>query len=666
MQFIRRSLGAKVLFLTSGLTILAFLGLFLANSYWQRKGILHEIETGAERTSRLVQMAIEEPMRQGNNEETIHQFEKIGKEYGKFTISITNHSGNVTYATKPELLRKDLGQVMDGQVAELLGQSLASETKRGELIRMAGTPYFLEVATIPNEPRCYHCHGKSRPVLGSLVMLQDLSQEMGGLRSIQIKGAVISVTGLVLLLATLVLFMRKAVISRIRFISAYSERVSQGDLNVCFDVGGQDELSSLCEYLTTMILRIKDQLEYNRGILDGIIIPLFVTDGEDRLEVANVPLRNILGKREDEVMGRTVAEVFGKDANLTGAVLGQGRSVSGNFRHLRRDGVEFPLHYEVSPLRDSSGSVVGAIGVLIDLTQEEQDKRRIEAHRKNLLEVAGQVTTVAHDLASAAMELSSRMEDLTSGVDNTADRTSQVAAAMEEMNATVLEVARNAGQTAEAADKAGSVAQQGGSRVQETVMTTREVAKTTNELAGTLNSLAGKAEAIGRVLSVISDIADQTNLLALNAAIEAARAGDAGRGFAVVADEVRKLAEKTMNATREVGQAIAEIQDVSAAAVSEMGSTRQRVERATGMVEDAGSVLSEIIAQSVSIADMVRNIATASEQQSSTSEEINTNVTKINNTSQDISIRIQEANGRIQDVARMAEDLSGLVERFKS
>lgn len=73
--------------------------------------------------------------------------------------------------------------------------------------------------------------------------------------------------------------------------------------------------------------------------------------------------------------------------------------------------------------------------------------------------------------------------------------------------------------------------------------------------------LGGQAENIGKVLGVINDIADQTNLLALNAAIEAARAGDAGRGFAVVADEVRKLAEKTMLATKEVGNAILAIQN---------------------------------------------------------------------------------------------------------
>ncbi|EPR35376.1 methyl-accepting chemotaxis sensory transducer with Pas/Pac sensor [Alkalidesulfovibrio alkalitolerans DSM 16529] len=666
MNFIQRSLGAKVLVLTSALTILAFTGLFLANSHWQRQGIMHEIERGAARTAKLVQMAIDEPMRKGNDAETTRQFQILASEFDNLTISVTNWDGNVTYSTREDFRRRDLPEVQNSNVARALKESLENIVNIGRIIDFEGKPYFMEVESIPNEPRCYHCHGRSKPILGSLVILQNLEEEMGALSSVQRQSGLISLAGLVLLLGALLLFMRNAVVRRIQVIAKFSERVSAGELDVCFDVGGKDELSNLCTYLTTMIQRMKDQLEYNKGILDGIIIPLFVTDKDSRLDVANVPLRNILGKSEDKVLGKTIADIFGRENDCTAEVLGQGRSVNGVIRYARADGVTFPLHYEISPLRDSAGKVVGAIGVMIDLTQEELDKGRIEAQRKNLLEVAEQVTTVARELTSASAVLSTQMDDLTRGVDGTADSTAQVATAMEEMNATVLEVAQNAGQTAEAAEKANSVAQAGGNRVSETVATTREVARTAGELATTLNSLAAKAEDIGRVLSVITDIADQTNLLALNAAIEAARAGDAGRGFAVVADEVRKLAEKTMSATKEVGQVIADIQQVSGAAVSEMGLTRERVEKATGMVEESGNVLMEIIRQSEAIADMVRNIATASEQQSATSEEINTNVTTINTNSQDISRQIQEANARIQDVARMAANLSGLVEKFKN
>ena len=127
----------------------------------------------------------------------------------------------------------------------------------------------------------------------------------------------------------------------------------------------------------------------------------------------------------------------------------------------------------------------------------------------------------------------------------------------------------------------------------------------------------------------------------------------------MVADEVRKLAEKTMDATKEVEGAISLIQQSTTNVVKEMDTAKKRVLNTSDMAREAGGVLDEIVKHSNSIADMVNGIATAAEQQSSTSDEINTRVTQINNLSQEVLSGIRESNRGIQEVSELAGKLAG-------
>jgi len=675
MNFIRKSLGVKVTLLSSLLTIIAFTGLFLYTSSSTYDHTLHEVEMAAERVADMLYIAIEDPMAVGDNEGTEVKFKQMAERYTDTLVYLTDYKGEITYATDLSTIRKQIFDVRaeDG-LPDLVRKGLAENIVEGKLMDIGGKRHFAEVKTIENHPSCYHCHGRSRKILGAMIVAVDVSPQYAALQANQIKSAGISVVGVLALLAALVVFMRLSVVKPITSIASTAEEVSKGKLDAEFKVKGQDEMSSLAGYLTDMVNQIKDQLEYNQSVLNGIVVPLFVTDDSQQLKFVNPPLQQILGLSEEEVRGKFVAELFtceeddqadGGTCNA-GDVITTGEPISGRFHYRRTDGAVFPLLFEASPLKDADGRVVGAICVLIDLTREEEDRKNIERQQQNLLVVANEVTEVANTLNDASNALSTQMDQLANGVDTTADQTSQVATAMEEMNATVLEVAKNASETADASSQANKVAMDGGTVVGKTVTEINTVAEITENLATALSSLSDRAENIGKVMAVINDIADQTNLLALNAAIEAARAGEAGRGFAVVADEVRKLAEKTMDATKEVEGAISLIQQSTSDVVKEMDTAKERVINTSGMAQEAGGVLEEIVEHSNTIADMVSGIATAAEQQSSTSDEINTRVTQINDLSQEVLSGIRESNAGIQEVSQMAQNLSELVAKFRN
>ncbi len=287
------------------------------------------------------------------------------------------------------------------------------------------------------------------------------------------------------------------------------------------------------------------------------------------------------------------------------------------------------------------------------------------ARAEGMLQAARTLEGVAEGVGGAAHELASHVAVSTRGADEQSSRVAETATAMEEMNATVLEVAKNAGQAADSAEGARRRAEEGQQVVERVVEGIGGITEVSESLRVDMRALGKQAEDIGRVMNVISDIADQTNLLALNAAIEAARAGDAGRGFAVVADEVRKLAEKTQTATREVGEAIVGIQAGAKKNLEGMERAVAVVAQTTELARTSGEALRGIVELVETASDQMRAIATASEEQSSASEEINRSIEDIHRLSSENTEAMRQASHTVETLTEQAGALRGLIGEMK-
>ncbi|WP_262409484.1 methyl-accepting chemotaxis protein [Pseudomonas lurida] len=193
----------------------------------------------------------------------------------------------------------------------------------------------------------------------------------------------------------------------------------------------------------------------------------------------------------------------------------------------------------------------------------------------------------------------------------------------------------------------------------------RRLADEVSKSANAMTRLKQESEHIGGVLDVIKSVADQTNLLALNAAIEAARAGDAGRGFAVVADEVRNLAKRTQGATQEIGMLTTGLQQIAEEAAGMMDVCRALTDETVLQVSNTGSAVTAIADMIANIQQMVRQIATAGEQQSAVAEEISRSVTSVRDIADQSATASEQTAASSVSLANLGAALQQQTGRFQ-
>jgi len=268
------------------------------------------------------------------------------------------------------------------------------------------------------------------------------------------------------------------------------------------------------------------------------------------------------------------------------------------------------------------------VGQLVPLLSAMQDSLR---------EAVSTIRSGSENIWRGATEISSGNNDLSSRTEEQAAALEETAASMEQLTATVKLNAESARQASQLADIASGTASRGGSLVDEVVTT--------------MSGISASSKKIAEITSVINSIAFQTNILALNAAVEAARAGEQGRGFAVVAGEVRNLASRSANAAKEIEGLIAD--------------SVSRVAQGAQLVNDTGTTMEAILRDVTEVTVIMKQIATASEEQSKGISQVGVAITQMDGVTQQNASLVEQVSAAAAALERQTEELQRSVQKFR-
>ena len=353
----------------------------------------------------------------------------------------------------------------------------------------------------------------------------------------------------------------------------------------------------------------------------------------------------------------------------------------------------------LSTMLESLKEIIGSIS---------KNSVSLAAASDQLSNAAGQAGQATNQISTTVQQVAKGTQDQTQAVTRTAASTDQMSRAiygvakgaqeqsiavskvseiMEQLSKAIEQVAGNAAEVTRSSGTAAEAAQKGAMTVEQTLNGMQNI-KTKVELSGEkVKEMGERSEEIGLIVQAIEDIASQTNLLALNAAIEAARAGEHGKGFAVVAEEVRKLAERSSNATKEIGQLIENVQKTVKEAVQYMNESLKEVLAGGELANLAGTSLSNILDATESVDHQAKQAAEASaqmnkaaselveavdsvsaiiEENTAATEEMTANSDEVTQAIDSIASVSEENSASIEEVSASAEEMSAQVEEVSA
>ncbi len=411
----------------------------------------------------------------------------------------------------------------------------------------------------------------------------------------------------------LVIFISKKISSSIDLLAKSTKRFSEGDSDVRVKINSTDELGLLASIFNDMIIKVNSSMDMVKEEKESV-------EQKIRIAISESEAKNkYLGASVD-----TMLEEMTKFAN---------GDLTVKLDVLHDD--------EIGKLFGGFNNAVNSINELLLSLKES-----------------------INETANASLLISQSTEEISAGMHEQSSQSSEVTSAVRQMAESIVITSKNTLSATEKSKNAGNLAIDGGAVVKNTIAGMNKIADVVKKSSITVEKLGKSSDAIGEIVQVINDIADQTNLLALNAAIEAARAGEQGRGFAVVADEVRKLAERTSKATKEIAAMIKQIQTDTHGAVDSMKAGTEEVSNGIALVNEAGNTLKKIIIGAEEVVEVVAQVASVTEEQSSAAEEIDINMQGINQVMNENSEGIMQIAKSAEELTLMTDNLKGLISRF--
>jgi methyl-accepting chemotaxis protein len=428
----------------------------------------------------------------------------------------------------------------------------------------------------------------------------------------------------------------------IQLVAEVASTVAKGDLTEILDIRAADEVGTLAtsfNEMTTNLRRIVDKIQ-------EASVQVASSAGEIS---ANAKLINHGAQSQAQAAEETSTSMEEMAASIQ-TVAGNAQSLASYVEETSSSITEMGASIEqvARSAATLASNVAEASSTIEEMTVSMDQSAR------NLESLADTVTTT-----SATIEqMTSSIEAVARSAEVLSDAAGRTSRTVSELAGAVNEVAKIAEEADTISQRASEDARTGDVAVSTTMQGMKTISETMENTARVITSLGHRSQEIGKILEVIEEIADQTNLLALNAAIEAARAGEAGRGFAVVADEVRKLAERSVEATKEIGEVIRQVQHETGAAVETAKAGAAETKQGIQLADQAGLALRRIMESVTRSSQLMAAIARSTATQSKASAEVLRTVSDMNSSTEQVTTAVREQAAGSKQIRLAMENIN--------